>query len=63
MLNIVAKNGIIINDFSVTDMNGRVVASGKVIDNSVDVSNLSPGVYFVSVVTDEGKGTTKFVKN
>ncbi len=63
VLNIVAKNGIIINDFSVTDLNGRVVASGKVIDNSVDVSNLSPGVYFVSVVTDEGKGTTKFVKN
>ncbi|WP_291274104.1 choice-of-anchor J domain-containing protein [Flavobacterium sp.] len=63
VLNLLPRNGNSVNHFSITDLNGRTVASGAVVDNSVNVSNLSPGVYFVSVETNEGKGTAKFVKN
>lgn len=62
VLNISMKNEMIINNLSITDLNGRVVSSSDS-NTSIDVSNLSPGVYFISVETYEGKGTSKFVKN
>lgn len=62
MLNISMKNEITINNLSITDLNGRVVSSSDS-STSIDVSSLSSGVYFISVETNEGKGTSKFVKN
>ena len=62
VLNISVKNEISINNLSITDLNGRVVTSSSS-SSSIDVSNLSSGVYFVSIETNEGRGTAKFVKN
>lgn len=65
VLNISVKNEISINNLSITDLNGRVVtsSSSSSSSSSIDVSNLSSGVYFVSIETNEGRGTAKFVKN
>jgi len=62
VLNISVKNEMTINNLSITDLNGRVVSTSSS-STSIDVSNLSSGVYFVSIETNEGKGTSKFVKN
>jgi len=62
VLNISVKNEMTINSLSITDLNGRVVSTSSS-STSIDVSNLSSGVYFVSIETNEGKGTSKFVKN
>lgn len=62
VLNISVKNEMTINNLSITDLNGRLVSSSSSAISSVDVSNLSSGVYFVSIETNEGKGTSKFVK-
>lgn len=62
VLNISVKNEMTINSLSITDLNGRVVSSSDS-STSIDVSSLSSGVYFISVETNEGKGTSKFVKN
>ena len=62
VLNVVVKNEMTINNLSITDLNGRVVSSSSSVINSIDVSDLSSGVYFISIETNEGKGTAKFVK-
>lgn len=62
VLNISVKNEMTINSLSITDLNGRVVSTSSS-SSTIDVSNLSSGVYFVSIETNEGKGTSKFVKN
>jgi hypothetical protein len=56
----------LINTVSVTDLNGRIVKSfnlSGISQTELNVSDLTSGMYFVSVETDLGKGTTKIVKN
>ena len=50
-----------VNEVSVLDVNGRTVVSDKN-TRVVDMSELSNGVYFVRVITDEGIATKKIVK-
>ena len=63
VLNISIKNELSITKLTITDINGRIVISESSVINSLNVSDLSSGIYLVSVETNEGKGTTKFVKN
>ncbi len=66
VLNITSKNGISMETISITDLNGRVIRTQNVntVSNAeINVSDLSAGVYFVSVQTADAKGTVKFVKN
>ena len=66
VLNISGKSGIAMESISITDLNGRVVrnqALNTVTNAEINVSDLSAGLYFVSVQTAEGKGTMKFMKN
>lgn len=56
----------LINNVEVTDLNGRIVKSfnlNGIAQTVLNVSDLTSGMYFVSVETDLGKGTTKIVKN
>lgn len=46
---------------TVTDFSGKVVFVGN--SKTIDISNLSNGVYFVKVETTQGISNTKFVKN
>jgi len=45
------------------DLNGRLMKTAAVSNNSVNVSNLSKGVYFIVLKTDKGTVKEKFIKN
>lgn len=63
---ILETNTSLMSAIQITDINGRIVKNmnlSGVSNTSVDVSDLKSGMYFVSVQTDTGSGTTKFVKN
>ncbi|MFC4738839.1 choice-of-anchor J domain-containing protein [Flavobacterium ponti] len=66
VLNLSVKNGLIVDEITMVDINGRTV---KTINNTLDsemeinVSDLTSGVYMLNVKTDEGVATSKFVKN
>lgn len=56
----------LINNIAVTDLNGRIVKSfdlNGISQTDLTISDLHSGMYFVSVETDSGKGTTKLIKN
>lgn len=60
-LNITATNGLELNDISIFDLTGRKVKTFKN-DTKINVSDLSTGTYLIEVKTNEGKGTSKFIK-
>jgi len=45
------------------DLNGRLVKTAAVSNNSVNVLSLSKGVYFIILRTDKGTVKEKFIKN
>lgn len=49
-----------VREINVLDLNGRVLSTTT--QSKVDLSNLSAGVYFVRVITDNGTATEKIVK-
>ena len=64
--NLTSKNGTTIDNVKLIDINGRIVSDTNFtgLDNvSVDVANLSSGVYFVKIQSEQGIGTTKIVKD
>lgn len=66
VLNLSVKNGLIVNEVTMVDINGRIVKSlTNAIDSEIEinVSDLTSGVYMLNVNTDEGVATSKFVKN
>lgn len=65
VLNLTAMTTASINNVSITDVNGRTVKQQNLNGVSaaqINVSDLTAGVYFVSVDSAQGKGTMKFVK-
>jgi hypothetical protein len=61
VLNISNINNIEIKNVSITDINGRTIRNVNAA-NSINVSDLNAGVYFVTIETTEGKSTNKFIK-
>src|SRR5690554_1133388 len=61
ILNIDAVNGLNANEIRVMDLTGKVL---KVQNNasSVNVADLATGTYLIEITTNEGKGTSKFIK-
>jgi len=53
----------LINTVTITDMSGRTTAVKTLSSNSVDVSHLSQGVYFIEFKTETGFFRKKFIKN
>lgn len=51
------------DSISISDINGRVVNSLKIVSNEIDVSGLQSGMYFLNIQSSEGKLTKKFIKN
>ncbi len=64
ILNFDIKNDIAITAVTINDISGKeIYQSGKnPINNSIDVSNLSSGVYFVTFKSDNNSVTKKFIK-
>jgi len=55
-----------INSISVMDINGRVVKKGtenEMMNSKIDLSDLTAGIYLMTIDTDKGISTEKIVKN
>ena len=52
-----------INKVEIMDISGRIINNLQItINNSIDVSALSKGIYIVRIGTDKGVVTKKFIK-
>lgn len=60
-LNITTVNGLEYNEISVFDLTGRKLKSFKN-DTKINVSDLSTGTYLIEIKTNEGNGTSRFIK-
>ena len=50
------------NEISIIDITGKTIKTIKQNTNTINVADLSKGIYFIKLVTDEGTITKKFVK-
>ncbi|MDI1316555.1 S8 family serine peptidase [Flavobacterium sp.] len=63
VLNFEIKSDVILSDISLSDISGKqIYKSTNAIGNSIDVSNLSSGVYFITFKSDSNSITKKFIK-
>lgn len=62
VINISNVNGLEITKSTITDINGRIVKEINSSLNTINVGDLTTGVYFLNVTTTTGNGTTKIVK-
>lgn len=62
LLNISNTNNFEIVSISVSDINGRMVKNQIGADAQINVSDLNAGVYFVTIESNEGMTTKKFIK-
>lgn len=51
-----------INELTIIDITGKAIKLIKENTNAINVADLSKGIYFIKLVTDEGTITKKFVK-
>jgi len=66
VLNITTSENILVNNISITDLNGRIVQNGAVnnlTETQINVADLSSGIYFLNIDSDAGKAVKKFIKN
>lgn len=66
VLNIDNTVDALLQDISITDMNGRVVKTIKLSGQSsakLNISDLTTGVYMMNIISDKGNVTKKIVKN
>ncbi len=60
------RSAISLNTASIYDVNGRLIAqydlNGLVGEKSINVSNISSGLYFVELASDNGKAVKKMIK-
>lgn len=62
VVNISNAKNLEITNTVISDINGRVVKQVNSAVESINIGDLSTGVYFLKVTTTEGTGVTKFVK-
>lgn len=66
VLNIAGNAGLSMDNVIITDLNGRVVKQQNlsgVASSEINVSDLTAGMYLITISSAEGKGTSKFMKN
>lgn len=62
-LNYTISNDTVISGITIHDVTGKeIYKSANAVNNSIDVSNLSSGVYFVTFKSDNNSVTKKFIK-
>lgn len=57
-----SKDGIGINSIEIYNNIGQMILSTTNASNTIAISNLASGIYFVKVNTDKGTANTKFIK-
>ncbi len=50
------------NKFSIMNMTGQKVLSGDINEDTINVSKLKPGVYFIKIMSDKKNITQRFIK-
>jgi hypothetical protein len=66
VVNITNADNMLVNNVTVTDLNGRTVKNVSfegVANAQVNVADLASGLYIMNVTSDKGTATKKFVKN
>lgn len=56
------KNNLPINAISIADTNGRIVLETKNATSTIDINNLSKGIYLVNITSEFGNSVKKLVK-
>ena len=59
----ISSEGIRVENIKVYSISGIKVTEASVDANSIDVSGLSEGVYFLEIFSSEGKSVQKFIKH
>ncbi len=62
LLNINSKTEFINNKIQILTQTGEIILSTKLKDNSIDISNLPKGYYFLNILGFETPVTTEFIK-
>ena len=63
ILNYSISNSVVLTAITINDISGKeIYKSGNAVNNSIDVSSLSSGVYFVTFQSDKNLITKKFIK-
>ena len=63
VLNYSISNEVVLSSITINDISGKeIYKSANLTNNSVDVSSLSSGVYFVTFQSDKNSVTKKFIK-
>ncbi len=63
VLNIVNSNGLVLNSYSVIDVNGRkLVDTTFEATSSIDLTTFTPGIYFIELKTEKGILVKKIIK-
>ncbi|OJX55812.1 MAG: hypothetical protein BGO88_02365 [Flavobacterium sp. 38-13] len=66
IVNISSDSNVLLNNVSISDLNGRTVKSVELNGDSsaqVNISDLSAGVYMMNINSDQGSVTKKIIKN
>lgn len=53
----------VINEFSIFDLNGRLLKSKKTNDKKINISDLNRGVYFIKIKSENKTSQEKFIKD
>lgn len=63
ILNYTISDSVVLSTITINDISGKqIYKSGNAVNNSIDVSSLSSGVYFVTFQSDKSLVTKKFIK-
>jgi hypothetical protein len=61
-INIRTNTKISIQSINIVDDMGRIIYQGNV-SNKIDISKLKPGVYFLNIMGDNSRSSSRFIKN
>ena len=56
-----SKPGVIVNSFNLFSRTGQNILNIKLPENTIDISNLKPGLYFAEIKTSEGSVMRKLI--
>lgn len=62
-INLKGIDGMLVKNAYLLDPQGRVVRQIEDVENEILVSDLSNGIYFVKIESEQGETTVKFIKN
>lgn len=57
-----SRDGITIDKVNIYDISGQHVSTGNMVENTIDIENLSPGTFIIRAFSGEAALTAKFIK-